>query len=192
MKKKLLISVIFTTLIFAQEGGIDDDKKIMKEGIKYIKIVGKALKGEVAKRLKKDPTGVEAAKFCSLKANEVAKKAMENFPKNIKVRRTAIKYRNPNNKPDDIDLKVMQEYQKSLNSNNVSLKPKVVKVDSNTTRVYKPLLVENACMKCHGDIKKTNQEVSKIIKEHYPNDKAFGFKLGDLRGVIVAEIKKEK
>jgi hypothetical protein len=45
-------------------------------------------------------------------------------------------------------------------------------------------------MKCHGNEKTINLEVQKAISKNYPNDKATGFKLGDLRAVLVAEMSK--
>ena len=194
MRKKLLLSTLLaTSILFAKEGINSEEnatQATMMEGIKYIKVLGKALKGEVGKNLKADPTGVKAALFCTQNAKEVAKKAMANFPENIRVRRTAIKYRNPENKPDELDLKVMNQFKEAIEVKKKKIKPIVVKADDNTTRVYVPLIVEQACLKCHGDVEKMNPEVVKIIKEKYPNDKAVGFKVGDFRGVAVAEIKK--
>jgi len=157
-------------------------------GVKHIKILGKALKTNVGKRLKEDPTGLSAVKFCSVNAKDVAKKAMANFPSNITVRRTALKYRNPHNKPDATDTKVMQQIIDAMQAKTFDKKPVVVTMEDNTTRVYAPLMVEKACTKCHGDTAKMNPEVLKVIQEKYPNDKAIGFKEHDFRGVAVAEI----
>jgi len=205
MKKTIILSLTLSaTLAFAEGNATKEsnitteanttnpNKAIMMEGIKHIKILGKALKSEVGKNLKADPTGVKAANFCSERAKDVAKKAMADFPENIKVRRTAIKYRNPNNKPDELDLKVMNQLKESMKIEKTKVKPVVIKADNNTTRVYVPLIVEKACTKCHGDVKTMNPEVVKIIKEKYPEDKAVGFKVGDFRGVAVAEIKEKK
>lgn len=40
--------------------------------------------------------------------------------------------------------------------------------------------MEAACLACHGE-KDSRPE---FIKEKYPDDRAYGFKKGDLRGVI--------
>jgi hypothetical protein len=34
--------------------------------------------------------------------------------------------------------------------------------------------------------------VKRVIKKHYPEDKAIGFREGDLRGAVVAEIAPKK
>jgi hypothetical protein len=48
--------------------------------------------------------------------------------------------------------------------------------------------MEAACLKCHGE--SISPEINTMIQKQYPNDKAIGFKEGELRGVIVAEIQK--
>jgi len=50
------------------------------------------------------------------------------------------------------------------------------------------LLLIRECLKCHGDISK-NKELSDFMHEYYPEDKAVGYKMGDLRGAILVEIK---
>jgi hypothetical protein len=191
MRKLVVISLISVLAIANEANVTNSDMAIAKEGVKYIKILGKTLKQNVGKRLKADPSGVEAAKFCSTKAKEIAKEAMKDFPKNIKIRRTALKYRNENNKPDVVDEKVLKEMEAALKARNLKKKPIVVDVNG-TKRVYVPVFVEKACTKCHGDIKDINPKVKEIISKAYPNDKAIGFKVGDLRGAMVAEIKPKK
>jgi len=191
MKKLIAISLISVFAIANETNTTNPNMEVAKEGVKYIKMLGKALKQNVGKNLKADPTGVKAAEFCSQKAKEVAKETMKDFPSNIKVRRTALKYRNEHNKPDAIDEKVLKEMESALKAKTLEKKPKVIDVNG-TKRVYVPLIVEKACTKCHGDVEKMNPKVKEIISKAYPNDKAVGFKEGDLRGVVVAEIKEKK
>ena len=101
-----------------------------------------------------------------------------------KIRRTALKYRNEKNKPDEIDTKVMKELVRIGD-----FKP--VTVDAgNYYRVYKPLPAKADCLVCHGDSSKIPPKVSAMIKRKYPNDLAIGFMKGEFRGAVVAEIKK--
>ncbi len=103
---------------------------------------------------------------------------------NGKVRRTALKYRNPANKPDAIDKEVMYRLQ-AVNDG------KPIAVDmGDKYRVYKPLKIKKACLLCHGDLNKMTPQVQNMIKTKYPHDLATGFKLGEFRGVVVAEIPK--
>ncbi len=191
MKKLIAISLISVFAMANEANSTNPDMAVAKEGVKYIKMLGKALKQNVGKRLKEDPSGVKAAEFCSQKAKEVAKEAMKDFPKNIKVRRTSLKYRNENNKPDAVDEKILTQIETAIKNRTFKKKPVVVDVNG-TKRVYVPLIVEKACTKCHGDVEKMNPKVKEIISKAYPNDKAVGFKVGDLRGAVVAEIAPKK
>jgi len=199
MKKLIAISLI-SVFALANETNTTNEKKatqanpnmeIAKEGVKYIKMLGKALKQNVGKNLKEDPTALKAVEFCSQKAKDVVKEVTKDFPENVKVRRTAIKYRNPNNKPDATDLEVLNKMESALKAKTLEKKPMVIDVNG-TKRVYVPVIVEKACTKCHGDVNSMNPKVKDVIAKTYPNDKAINFKEGDLRGVVVAEIAPKK
>ena len=196
--KRLIALALISVFAVANESNttqdnpkVDPDMLIAKEGVKYIKMLGKELKINVGKNLKADPSGVKAAEFCTQKAKDIAKEVSKNFPENIKVRRVAIKYRNPNNKSDNKDLEILQKFETSLKDKSFKKRPVVVDVNG-TKRVYVPLIVEKACTKCHGDINKIDPKVKSIIAKAYPNDKAVNFKEGDLRGAVVAEIAPKK
>jgi hypothetical protein len=188
MKKGLiLISLAAALSLGAAEQPVSEQKAVAAEGVKYIKMLGKELKGELVKHLKEDPSGLQAAHFCSKSAQRFTHEVNAKFPGNVKVRRTALKYRNPANKPDATDLKVMEQMEAALKAGKFEKKPVVVKVGE-TERVYVPLLAQKACLKCHGPVEKIDPRVKETIAKNYPTDQAVGFQEGDLRGVIVAEI----
>ncbi len=191
MKKKLITSIIATSVIvIASESNTTNLSipPIAKEGISYIKMLGKELKINMKKHMMADKSGVEAAGFCATKAEDIAKEVSKKFPKGVRVYRTSLKYRNEANKPDEKDKEVLENLQKTIENKTFKKKPIVVKLDNNKTRVYVPLLVEKVCLKCHGNVESMNPKVKEIISTKYPHDKATGFKEGDLRGVIVAEV----
>jgi len=192
MKKSLIILSLATFLAVANEPQTpkQEPSPVVKEGIKYIKMLGKGLKVEVKKRMKEDPTGAKAAEFCAESASKIAKKISANFPEGVTVRRTALKYRNPDNKPDETDKKVMEQMLEAKKAGKFKAKPVVVEV-GDKIRVYKPLVIDDVCLKCHGDTAKMDKKVQEIITKKYPEDNATGFKLYDLRGVIVAELPKK-
>ncbi len=168
----------------------DDIATVKKEGVKYIKMLGGALKKELKAHLKNDPSGLEALAFCSGSAEEITKKVNASLPPYAKVRRTALKVRNDKaNTPDKTDIEVMKAYEEAMASGTFSPKDiKVVKA-GDTTRVYKPLVTQKVCLKCHGSA--LSPKIAEAIKTAYPHDMATGFKEGDLRGVIVSEIKRQ-
>jgi hypothetical protein len=179
----VLSGLLLTSAIHAEE------MSVKQEGVKYIKMLGGALKGELQSKMKADKTGVEAIHFCKENATKITAEVNSKLPAYAKVRRTALKLRNAEkNSADAIDTKVMNEYVAAIEAKTFTPKDIKVVTDGDVTRVYKPLLAKPVCLVCHGT------KVSKTIKEEiakaYPNDKAIDFEENSLRGVIVAEIKK--
>lgn len=184
----LITVLISTSMAFTSEVTSTKEMTIKQEGMKYIKILGGALKGELQTHMKADKTGLSAMGFCTAKADDITNEVNSKLPKYASVRRTALKTRNPNNAADALDQKVMAEYEASIEAK--TFLPADIKVveEGDTTRVYKPLVTQGVCLKCHGS--GISQEIQDEIKTHYPKDQALGFKEGSLRGMIVAEIKK--
>ena len=162
---------------------------IKQEGIGYIKMLGGTLKSELQAKMKEDPTGIAAATFCKDNAGKITKEINAKLPEYASVRRTALKIRNTDNKADATDEKVMNAYVTAIKAKKYDPKEAIKVVEEgDTTRVYKPLFVQKACLKCHGTT--VSPEISTLIKKGYPDDKAIDFEEGTFRGVIVAEIKK--
>ena len=183
-----LTTLILTTALLSS-AAFADTSAVKEEGVKYIKMLGGTLKSQLQKKMKEDPTGMAAAAFCAGSADKITKKVNSELPAYASVRRTALKVRNEGNKPDAIDEKVMKEYTKAIEEKKFNPKSAIKVVeDGETARIYKPLLAKAVCLKCHGS--NVSPEISELINKQYPADQATGFKEGDLRGVIVSEIKK--
>ncbi|MDD5358686.1 MAG: DUF3365 domain-containing protein [Sulfurovaceae bacterium] len=183
MNKLLIISTLFLL------GGCvninkEDTYSIKKEALLEIDDFVNSIKPLLIASLKQDHTGASGIDMCSASAQQLTKNYNKTLSSNMKIRRTALGYRNPLNKPDDIDKEVMNKMMGSK-----TMTPVIIKT-TDGYRVYKPLVTLQMCLACHGDINAMNPKTVAKIKKYYPNDKAVGFKLGDLRGVVVAEIKK--
>jgi len=190
MKLKIfLLTSLLTASAMATDNNTAQPINVKQEGIKYIKMLGGALKSELKAQMKADKSGMAALGFCTAKANEITENINKKLPSYAKVRRTALRVRNAtNNQADTIDQKVMKDYVAAIETKTFT--PKDIKVvqDGDTTRVYKPLVTKAVCLKCHGT--NLSEEITKSLDTNYPHDHAVGFKEGDLRGVIVSEIKK--
>jgi len=159
-----------------------NDKKFIKEkGMLHIKSFMATLKPTLMDMMKNDPSNKTALGACSTLGQSMANDY--NKMSDVKIRRTALRYRNPKNKPDATDTTVMERF---LASNNFK-EPLVVDM-GDSYRVYKALEVKQPCLACHG--KNISQDLQKMLIRKYPNDMATNFKLGDFRGAVVAEIKK--
>lgn len=185
----LLTTLLSTTLALALDDNTtaSGEMTVKQEGVKYIKLLGGTLKSELQTHMKADKTGLAAMGFCSAKAANITKEVNKKLPAYASVRRTALKTRNENNLPDALDIKMMKDYEASITAKTfLPIDIKVIK-EGNTTRVYKPLVTQSICLKCHGN--NISKEIQMQILSNYPKDKAVGFKEGSLRGMIVAEIK---
>ncbi len=167
-----------------------NEMAIKQEGVTYIKMLGKELKTNLVAHMKADPTGVSAMGFCAGKAESITKEINAKLPEGVSVRRTALKTRSEKNSPDVTDIKVMEAYNDKAKAGKLGPKDiQVVKMED-SYRVYKPLMIKKACMKCHGDETTISSDIKAVIAKVYPKDMAMNFKEGDFRGVIVSEMKK--
>lgn len=141
------------------------------------------LKNELVKAIQeKGYSG--AISVCKIKSPE-----LENTfsaANNKKIYRISDKYRNPKHKPTDDEYQVLQYWIKKLNENQ-PIKPVYYQI-GDKTKVLKPIkIIGDMCLKCHGDYSQIDPDVKEILKKEYPEDKAIGYKLNDLRGAFVAE-----
>lgn len=109
----------------------------------------------------------------------VAKRAKDITEKTgVKIRHAAVKNRNPLNAADERERAIIEKFEsdKSLSE----IWEKFESEGKSFKRYTRPIFVEEACLACHG----SKEARPGFIKAKYPDDKAYGFKEGDLRGII--------
>lgn len=194
--KKLLLTIGTITLVgcASQQAQISPEKqeKIREIGEASAMMLLKTLKGELMTAMQKDePVG--AVEVCSNKAMALTKQ-IENETSN-QIKRTTFKYRNPNNAPDKYEAEALTYFEEALKKDG-KLPPyyiQTVKENGKITyRYYKPLKVEGLCLTCHGDKNLMDKQLVEKIDKLYPQDKAYGYKEGDFRGVVRVSIDGEK
>ena len=125
--------------------------------------------------------GVErAVSYCNIAALPLLDSLSKVHGANIK--RTSLKLRNPKDAPTTEEAEVLYNFQKKM-GNATPIKPMVQKNDSGIA-FYSPILVNDPCLKCHGQLGKTmTAEDYTIIKAKYPADEAIGYVSGEFRGM---------
>lgn len=132
-----------------------------------------------------------AITFC----NEKAYAMTNTYADSITVRRTAVRYRNPENRPDSLESSVLKEMAEQMKT---AATPGIKLVRNTSTgeiHFFKPIMLQPLCLNCHGAPEKQIQNTTLArIQELYPDDGAVNFKEGDLRGVwhIVFKSQKER
>ncbi len=55
-------------------------------------------------------------------------------------------------------------------------------------RAVKPIELAQPCTNCHGETDELAEGVPELLDEHYPEDQAIGYDVGDLRGWVWVEV----
>jgi sulfite reductase alpha subunit-like flavoprotein len=184
-----LLSIIAILFSSCQKGLTKNDKKeYVIKGKEIAQATVKELGSNLMKHMKEGGPQ-QAIPFCNASANPLTEEIAKKY--NVSIKRTSHKIRNDDNKPNEAEETILKQYFASI-SNNEELKPIVSKDEEGKVHFYAPIKLEAKCLACHGTI---GQEVSirtdSILKVLYPNDKATGFKVGDLRGIVNITFKSE-
>ena len=91
---------------------------------------------------------------------------------------TSDEYRQVANRPDGFENDAIAAFKKDK-----SLKF-VTGYDAGKYRYARPIFVKKGCLKCHGN----PENAPAAVIEKYGSDKAFGYKVGDVRGIVSVKL----
>jgi hypothetical protein len=148
----------------------------------------RALGAELASALARGGP-VHAIAVCSEEAPAIADGLSRTAT--AQVRRTALAYRNQANAPDPEARRVLQAFEARLAAQRDAPEAErappehfAVREDGGA-RYMRAILTQPMCLACHGE--HLAPEVRAAVAEHYPDDRATGFAVGDLRGAFVID-----
>lgn len=148
------------------------------------KAFGGALKSELIAAMQAGGP-VNALNVCNAEAMPITAAIAEE--KNADVFRVSLKNRNPDNVPNDWQSKVLKDFDaRAANGEDIATMASVEIIEDNDKtqlRFMKALPTEGACLACHGG--QIGTDVQAKLNELYPEDKATGYSLGEVRGAIV-------
>jgi len=167
----------------AEDARPNDDARLLTARA-AIEGLGETLKQQLIAAIK---TGgpVSAIGVCRTIAPTISQEKSRTY--GLEVGRTALKVRNPANAPDAFERKVLEEFVRKIESgaDPASLEHKETVVEGGETlfRYMKAIpTAAEPCLACHGsDLK---PEIKAEILRLYPDDRATGFKAGELRGAF--------
>lgn len=204
MKKLLIIaSIIFLLVSCVKDESAERTPEMQKKDVKEsiskmqinketeidsaksaIKTFAGALKTELKKAIHEGGP-VNAINVCNTTALSITNKVSEE--QGLKLSRVSLKNRNPNNAPNDWQRKVMEDFEtrksKGEAINSLTYAEVIEQTYGIQFRFMKAIPTGEICVLCHG----TNITSGVRIKldELYPEDKAIGFNIGDIRGAFV-------
>jgi hypothetical protein len=189
----LIISCFFSISFIQTEDSLPTDvkKKIIKIGEEASAKLMKTLKGHLTEALAENDL-VTAFEVCATIAYSLTEEIQDSLPQGIKLKRTSFKYRNPKNKPDPEEEKILRYFEKELAKKGSLPNYYIQDVKAQGEfRYYKPMTAGKLCLKCHGEIELLDREVVLSLRENYPDDRAIGYVLGDFRGVVCVAVPAE-
>ena len=155
---------------------IAEAKGVIKQ---FAGALGKELKGGM-----KSGGPVAAIGVCNTRAPDIA--AAQSKASGWSIARSSHRLRNPANSPDKWEAGVIEGFLNRMDKGEPAKAlehAEVVNVDGRKMfRYVKAIPTGKVCVACHGATIKP--EVEAKLKVLYPDDKARGFKIGDMRGVF--------
>ncbi len=123
-----------------------------------------------------------AIEVCRDKAPKIAERL--SAESGAKVSRTSLKVRRESNAPEAWQREVLESFERRKTAGeDLAAVEYFETTDDGGARYMKPIVTQPLCIACHGT--SLAPEVRKALAQHYPNDTATGFQVGDVRGAFV-------
>lgn len=189
-----LVAPLAAVLIFSAEVARSDSAADLEPYAVKARAAVKAMGGALQTKLKEALAAdgpVAAVQVCKTVAPEIANE--QSKAAGMTIRRTALKVRNPDNAPDALERKVLEDFTARLaagaDANTLEHIEEITGDGKTTVRYFKAIPTAAApCLVCHGSA--VSGELKETIDKLYPNDQATGFKEGDLRGAFSVTMEK--
>ncbi|XZE55642.1 c-type heme family protein [Planctomycetaceae bacterium SH139] len=97
----------------------------------------------------------------------------------VSIGRSGVRLRNPNNLPPAWAAELVEQK---------SSEPVFVTLSNNHAAALMPIKLQSQCLMCHGPADQIAPVISEQLSKLYPDDKAVGFKEGELRGWFWIEL----
>ncbi len=156
----------------------------VKRSMYAVKVFTGRLQSELVQAMQAGgPTNAIAV--CNTRAGKIAAEVSKK--QNFTMKRVSLKNRNPDNAANEWQRPVLREFE--LRKQNGEPMKDLIYADivetavGNQFRFMKAIPTGRVCMKCHGT--KIEPAVKARLEKLYPDDKALGYSVGDIRGAFV-------
>lgn len=176
LMKRFLLIALFSSATFAQSpaDSAETAPKVIAEAFGQ-------LSATLAEAIAKDGPA-KALSVCSERAPQITAEVSKSH--GVTLRRASDKPRNPKNKPTVFEQAFLTAFAKALAAQEAP-KPQTLTNPDGSISYFAPIVLGNPlCLKCHGSPEKDiAAETLTAIRTSYPDDKATGYQLGQLRGL---------
>ena len=187
MLKSVIATTIFFSVLFLSCA--DNKVELSENQVSGMRATAmeftKDLKGILINQIQTNGI-LQAVSVCS----DTAQVLTNNFgvEKGVYIKRVSLKNRNVNNAPDDFEKMILNKFTMMQQNNELNGETEYAEIveegEFKYLRYVKPILVQAECLNCHGSENEIMPEVKQLISQAYPDDKAVGYKIGDLRGAV--------
>ena len=179
----ILVLVISSCGVKEKRSAQEEDalkQEFIQKGSEIANITQAELLKNVSKAMQTGGPGY-AIDFCSYRAMQL-KDSLSRL-NDCEIRRIAIKYRNPLDKPQSKTEKdQLYQFQDAVQAGS-SIEPEVYFFDDRTEYYQAIIIDKGTCLVCHGSPgTQITDEILEKITARYPGDLATGFALNDFRG----------
>ncbi|HLO26004.1 MAG TPA: DUF3365 domain-containing protein [Geobacteraceae bacterium] len=150
---------------------IDNARSIARQIIETRDYISSVVKGEPDKNYNLVPQVV---------ATNVAQRMTSGS--DYYVRQVSLRYRNPNNRPDDYEAEQLKKF---AGKNTLETSSIVTQKGKEVFRYLLAMKAEKSCLECHGDYDKAPQ----FVRERFPRGHySYNYKLGEVIGAVSVSI----
>lgn len=174
----LLVGMAIAMLLFAYPIMAVADDVTLDDSRMLVQRFGSELQTALKKSMAEGgPT--QALAVCKDRAPQIA--AELSRESGAKVGRTSERFRNPANAPELWQAEILTRFRISMSDENPT--PEYFERQSDgSVRFMKAISTQPLCLVCHGT--EISDDVSSMLKDLYPHDRARNYSLGDLRGAF--------
>lgn len=183
MSRSLLLAAALAALVSAPALAAGPEDPRLERSRALAQAFQEALKEKLTSAIEQGGP-VNAIGVCKEEAPAIA--AGLSAQSGARVGRTALRIRNPANAPDEDARAALERFQNALAGGAApeTLERFAARPDGGA-RYMKAIIAQPPCLACHGT--EISAPVQAALKRHYPEDRATGFRAGDLRGAFLID-----
>ena len=129
-----------------------------------------------------------AIQFC---ADSAQARTLRHWKKGLYIRRVSERVRNADDTPDAIERGLLQRLAGLKRDGRMPAEIiEVMRAADGTYELQymRPILMQARCLPCHGDPGSLDPAVHAVLARRYPEDRATGYGVGDLRGAVSVRV----